>query len=45
MLTDLQRIEHMIETVDSLLRFSANISAEEYAVSRLIRFPPAVLVR
>ena len=33
MLTDLQRIEHMIETADSLLRFSANITAEGYAAS------------
>ena len=33
MLTDLQRIEHMIETVDSLLRFSANLTMAEYAAS------------
>lgn len=33
MLTDLQRIEHMIETVDSLLQFSANLPMAEYAAS------------
>ena len=33
MLTDLQRIEHMIETADSLLKFSANLTVAEYAAS------------
>ena len=33
MLTDLQRIEHMIETADSLLQFSANLTLVEYAAS------------
>ena len=33
MLTDLQRIEHMIENVDSLLQFSANLTIAEYSVS------------
>ena len=33
MLTDLQRIEHMIESVDSLLQFSANLTIAEYSVS------------
>ena len=33
MLTDLQRIEHMIETADLLLRFSSNLTEAEYAVS------------
>ena len=31
MLTDLQRIEHMLETVDSLRQFSANLTESEYA--------------
>ena len=33
MLTDLQRIEHMIDTVDSLLLFSANLTIAGYAAS------------
>ena len=33
MLTDLQRIEHMIETADLLLRFSLNLTGAEYAAS------------
>ncbi len=33
MLTDLQRIEHMIETADFLLQFVSNISEAEYAAS------------
>jgi len=33
MLTDLQRIEHMIETADLLLRFSSNLTEAEYAAS------------
>ena len=33
MLTDLQRIEHMIEAADSLLQFAANLTAAEYAAS------------
>ena len=33
MLTDLQRIEHMIVMADSLLQFSANLTAAEYAAS------------
>ena len=33
MLTDLQRIEHMLETVDSLRQFSANLTESEYAAS------------
>ena len=33
MLTDLQRIEHMIETADFLLRFTANLTEAEYAAS------------
>ena len=33
MLTDLQRIEHMIETADLLLRFSSNLTEDEYAAS------------
>ena len=30
MLTDLQRLEHMIENAELLLRFAANLSEEEY---------------
>ncbi len=33
MLTDLQRIEHMIETADLLLQFAANLTEAEYAAS------------
>jgi len=33
MLTDLQRIEHMIETTDSLMRFVSNITEAEYSAS------------
>ena len=33
MLTDLQRLEHMIENAELLLRFAANLSEEEYASS------------
>ena len=33
MLTDLQRIAHMIEAADSLLQFAANLTAAEYAAS------------
>jgi len=33
MLTDLQRIEHMIETADSLLLFAENLTESEYAAS------------
>ena len=33
MLTDLQRLEHMIEIADSLLLFSANLTEAEYAAS------------
>ena len=33
MLTDLQRIGHMIENAELLLQFAANLSEEEYASS------------
>ena len=33
MLTDLQRIEHMIENVELVLSFIANLTAAEYASS------------
>ena len=33
MLTDLQRIEHMIENADLLLRFSSDLTEAEYAAS------------
>ena len=33
MLTDLERIEHMIENAELLLQFAANVTEEEYASS------------